>query len=152
MVERGVTALIALLESEIARQAEQSAPYENVEFGSTMSAFSKIEVTDIVRQMIGQENEELYSLPLIRRGSTLEDLKHIERLTGNDAAEADHVAQGILSDVEVVTTYPPGILMPHDKHQFMDSLNHSLEVFGGQPYYDEHMLGRAKLADVPEGD
>jgi len=151
-VERGVASLIALLEYEIARQEELSAPYENAEFTSSMSAFTKIEVSPIVKQMIGEDNEELFSLPLIRRGSTLEDLKHISRLTGQEAADAEASADSILHDLESVTNYPPNILMPRNKHKFMQSLNQTLEMLGGQQYYDSHMLGKAKMSDVPEGD
>ncbi len=150
--ERGVNALIALLEFEIARQEELSAPYEKEQVSNLMSAFTKIEVSELVRTMIGDENVELYGLPLIRRGSTLEDLKHIERLTGEDSVQAEAIADDVLRDVENVTTYPPSIIVPYDLHKFMQAVNQTIEMFGGQPYYDTHMLGQAKIGDVPEGD
>jgi intracellular multiplication protein IcmO len=147
-VERGVSSLIALLEYEVARQNELSSPYENGGLSNNMSAFTPILVTDLVRQMISEENTELFALPLIRRGSTAEDLKHIERLSGKDAAEAERVAESILNDVEKVTAYPPNILMTRSKHKYMESLNQALTMLGGESYYDTHMLGKAKLAAV----
>jgi intracellular multiplication protein IcmO len=147
-VERGVSSLIALLEYEVARQNELSSPYEDVGLGNNMSAFTPILVTDLVRQMIGEENAELFALPLIRRGSTAEDLKHIERLSGKDAGDAERVAESILNDVQKVTEYPPNILMTRSKHKYMESLNQALTMLGGEQYYDTHMLGKAKLAGV----
>jgi intracellular multiplication protein IcmO len=151
-VERGVASLISLLEYEVAKQQELSAPYEGKELSNTASAFTRIEVSDLVRQMIGDENEELFSLPLIRHGSTMEDLKHIERLCGEDAGDSEKIAGDILNDIEKVTIYPPNILMSRNKHKFMDSLNKVIQMLGGQPYYDTHMLGKAKLAAVEEDD
>lgn len=151
-VERGVSSLISLLEYEVAKQQELSAPYEENGEEDHMSAFSKIEVNDLVKQMIGDENIELFSLPLIRRGSTMEDLKHIERLSGKDASDAATSAETVLEDVEKVTTYPPAISMSRNKHKYMESLNTILEMFGAQQYYDGHMLGRAKLAGLPDDD
>jgi len=152
-VERGVVSLISLLEYEVAKQQELSAPYEDAELSTNMSAFTRIEVTELVQQMIGEENIELFSLPLIRRGSTMEDLKHIERLCDRDEKEAAHFAEEMLENIEKVTLYPPNILLPRSKHKFMESLNKALEMLGGQQYYDSHMLGKAKLSSVvePEG-
>ncbi len=147
-VERGVSSLVALLEYEVARQNELSSPYEDVELSNTMSAFTPILVTDLARQMIGEENTELFALPLIRRGSTSEDLKHIERLAGKDAIEAEQVSDNILNDIEKVTSYPPNILMTRSKHKYMEGLNQALTMLGGEQYYDTHMLGKAKLAAV----
>ncbi len=151
-VERGVNSLIALLEYEVMKQHELSAPYEDVEVTNNMSAFTPIVVTDIVKQMIGKENVDLFSLPLIRRGSTMEDLKHIERLSGTDAASAEAVAGRVLNDIEKVTAYPPNILMTRNKHKFMDALNQAITMLGGEKYYDSHMLGKAKLATVADAD
>jgi intracellular multiplication protein IcmO len=151
-LERGVTSLISLLEFEVAKQQELSAPYEDAEPTNNMTAFTKIQVTDLVRQMIGAENEELFSLPLIRHGSTQEDLKHIERLSGKETADAEKAANSILTDIEKVTAYPPNILMNANKHKFMQSLNKVIEMLGGEQYYDSHMLGKAKLATVPDTD
>lgn len=146
--ERGVSSLIALLEYEVARQNELSSPYEDAGLSNNMSAFTPILVTDLVQQMIGEENAELFALPLIRRGSTVEDLKHIERLCGKDAAEASRIAENILNDVEKVTAYPPNILMTRSKHKYMEGLNQALTMLGGEQYYDTHMLGKAKIAAV----
>ncbi len=147
-VERGVSSLISLLEYEVSKQQELSAQYEDIDSSNTVSAFTRIEVNDLVRQMIGEENEELFSLPLIRHGSTVDELKHIERLSGNDAIGSEQLAVSILNDVEKVTMYPPDILMQRNKHKYMESLNKVLEMLGSEAYYDSHMLGKYKLASV----
>lgn len=149
-IERGISSLVSILEHEVEKQHQLSSKYEEGELSNSMSAFTPIAVTDLVEQMISAENAELFSLPLIRRGSTMEELKHIERLTGHSAEEADKVAETVLRDIEKVTDYPPNIQMPTNKHKFMDSLNQSLAMLGGEQYYDTHMLGKAKLAAVSE--
>ncbi|HSX20019.1 MAG TPA: hypothetical protein VLG38_02715, partial [Gammaproteobacteria bacterium] len=151
-IERGVNSLVNILEHEVQKQQALSAQYEGAELTNSMSAFTSIGVSDIVEQMIGHENVELFALPLIRRATTMEDLKHIERLTGSSAEAAQHVVEGILHDVEKVTEYPPNILMNRNKHKFMDSLNQALAMLGGEQYYDSHMLGKAKLASVQEDE
>ncbi len=149
-IERGVNSLLGILESEIEKQQELSAQYEHVALTNNMSAFTPIQVTDMVEQMIGAENVELFSLPLIRHGSTMEELKHIERLCGANAETAEKVADGILHDVQAVTSYPPDISLDRNKHKFMDSVNQALTMLGAEQYYDSHMLGKAKLGAVPE--
>ncbi len=151
-IERGVGSLVSILEHEVQKQQELTKQYEGGALSDKMSAFTPIAVTDIVEQMIGPENIELFALPLIRRGSTMEDLKHIERLAGTPAEEAERVAENLLNDIEKVTAYPPDIEIPMNKHKFMDSLNQALAMLGGEQYYDSHMLGKSKLAAIKEED
>jgi len=105
--ETGISALITVLEQEVARQREISAPYEQQEPSDQMSAFTNTPVPPLVKRMIGAENVELFSLPLIRRGSTVEELKHIERLSGKSESEAKLIAQNLMQDVELATIFPP---------------------------------------------
>lgn len=151
-VERGINSLLGILETEIEKQQELAAQYENMDLSNTASAFTPIQVTDIVEQMIGSENVELFSLPLIRRGQTVEDIKHIERLCGTSEKDADKIADIISNDIQKVTDYPPEIDMPYNKHKFMDCMNQTLMMLGGEPYYDSNMLGRAKLGEASKED
>jgi intracellular multiplication protein IcmO len=131
--ERGIAAIIAVLENEVAKQRELSAPYEEAQLGGIISAFTSIKVTPLVEQMIGKENVELFSLPLIRRGSTLEELKHIERLSGKTEEQAKKVANNIVADIENVTFYPPEILFVRDKKKIFNDINDIIKLLGGNP-------------------
>ncbi len=134
--ERGIAGLIAVLENEVAKQRELSAAYEGDQLSDTVSAFTSIHVTPLVQQMIGQENIELFSLPLIRRGSTLEELKHIERLSGKTENQAQKVATSIITDIENVTSYPPEILFVRDKKRIFNDINEIIKLLGGTPIED----------------
>lgn len=129
--ERGIAALVSVLEGEVEKQKELGAPYEMEEPIDFMSAFTKIPLIPIVEQMIGKENIELFNLPLLRRGSTLEELKHIERLTGNNDTESTRIANEIIKDIENVTSYPPEVLFTKDREQFFDDVNVVIEALGG---------------------
>ncbi|MFM8454266.1 MAG: TraM recognition domain-containing protein [Gammaproteobacteria bacterium] len=110
--EQGIAAFIALLEKEVGKQKGFNFAYEAPPPTDEMSAFNSIIVTPMVRQMIGEENVEFFSLPLIRRGSTIEDLKHIERLLGQPEHTAKRLAEGIAKDIELVTKFPPDGVNP----------------------------------------
>lgn len=148
-VERGVSSLISLLEFEVARQNELSAPYEEENLSNHISAFTKIETSDLVQQMIGEDNVELFSLPLIRHGTTMEELRHIERLSGSDREQAEKNASSILQNIANVTEFPPDIKTSKNKRKFMESVNEIIKMLGGEPYYDANMLTKTRL-DVPE--
>jgi len=131
--ERGVSALIAILEQEVQKQKSLSVPFEDPGFEHEMSAFSKIFVTPIVLKMIGKENQDLFSLPLIRRGNTSEELKHIERLGGKTEQEASSIAEGIIRDIESATKFPPEIKFEADVPGLLKAIQDLIRMFGGDP-------------------
>lgn len=131
--ERGVSALIAILEQEVQKQKSLSIPFEDPGFEHEMSAFSKIFVTPIVLKMIGKENQDLFSLPLIRRGNTSEELKHIERLGGKSEQEASSIAEGIIRDIETATKFPPEIRFEPDVPGLIKAIQDLIRMFGGDP-------------------
>jgi intracellular multiplication protein IcmO len=131
--ERGVSALIAILEQEVQKQKSLSVPFEDPGFEHEMSAFSKIFVTPIVLKMIGADNQDLFSLPLIRRGNTSEELKHIERLGGKTEQEATSIAEGIIRDIESATKFPPEIHFEADVPGLLKAIHDLIRMFGGDP-------------------
>ena len=131
--ERGIAAIISVLEHEVANQRELSAPYEGSQIGDIISAFTSIPVNPLVEQMIGRENVELFNLPLIRRGSTLKELKHIERFSGKAEEQSVKVATNLINDIENVTSYPPEILFVRDKKRMFNDLNDLIKLLGGTP-------------------
>lgn len=131
-VERGIGGLIAILEQEVSKQREISAPDEQESDENKMSAFSKIVVTSLVERMIGSENADLFALPLIRRGSSLEELKHIERLCGKTEQEAYASASGLIRDIETATLFPledPGFAQ--DPEGCVRDIAELIHVLGG---------------------
>ena len=131
--ERGIAALISLLENEVARQKETSEPYEQEGATAEMSAFTKVPINDLVKEMIGEENCELFSLPLLRRGSTLEEIKHIERLCGKTEAQAETAANDLVRDLENATRFPPEVNLNINPTDLFNDINVLIELFGGEP-------------------
>ena len=107
--ERGIAALISLLEQEVQKQRDLSVPFEEPGVEGEMSAFTKIFITPLVHRMIGDENVELFTLPLIRRGSTTEEMKHIQRLLGESEQDAIKHAESVIRDIESATKFPPAV-------------------------------------------
>ncbi len=160
--ERGVSALIALLEQEVERQRALSVPFEDPGLEHEMSAFSKVFVTPIVLKMIGAENQELFSLPLIRRGNTSEELKHIERLSGQSEQHALKIAQSLIADIENATRFPPEIHFPKDPEGYLRDIHTLIRMFGGTPPAaatdvrlvadDSDLLDTSDIPELPELD
>lgn len=131
--ERGVAALISLLEQEVQKQKDSSVPFEEPGVENEMSVFTKIFITPVVASMIGKENEELFSLPLIRRGSTQEEIKHIERLTGKPEQMANQLATGIIQDLENATRFPPEVHVDKNVDKILKDISDLIVLFGGSP-------------------
>lgn len=148
--ERGVAALIALLEKEVSKQKEISAPYEESEPAHEMSAFTKIPVTPMVLRTIGNENKDLFSLPLIRRGSTLEELKHIERLIGKSEPEALKTATSLITDIEKATQFPPEVEFERNMDALLQDISDMLNLWGGGTIDIEALKQQVESGDVPE--
>lgn len=131
--ERGIAALITLLENEVQKQRDLSVPYEAPGVEDEMSAFTKIFVTPMVMRMIGEENQDLFSLPLIRRGSTLEEMKHIERLGGKSEQEALKIAGSVITDIESGTRFPPHVELDYSRDEMLNDISDLIVLFGGAP-------------------
>jgi intracellular multiplication protein IcmO len=131
--ERGIAALISLLEEEVQKQRDLSVPFENPGMEGEMSAFTKIFVTPMVQRMIGAENEEMFSLPLIRRGSTTEELIHIERLSGKSEQDAVTLANSMIEDIASATKFPPVIQFKTEPDQILQDISDIIVMFGGTP-------------------
>jgi len=132
-IERGIAALVKVLEFEAEKQQELSAPYEDL--AEYSSAFSRIPVNSTIRYMIGGENEELFAMPLLRRGSTLEDLKHIERMLGMNHQDAEKMALNLANDIEERTRFPvEGVEVKRDYDKYLEAINNFIKALGGSPY------------------
>ncbi|HXH55180.1 MAG TPA: TraM recognition domain-containing protein, partial [Gammaproteobacteria bacterium] len=131
--ERGIAALISLLEEEVQKQRDLSVPFEEPGMEHEMSAFTKVFVTPMALRMIGSDNQEMFSLPLIRRGSTTEELIHIERLSGKSEQEAKQLSDSMIQDIESATKFPPVIQFKTEPDQILQDISDIIVMFGGAP-------------------
>ena len=145
--ERGVGALIAVLEREVSKQREIGADDEIIEtYENAMSAFTNITVTPLVERMIGSENTPLLSLPLIRRGSTLEELKHIERFCGKSELDALATAKSLINDIETATLFPPELEFEQDIQGCIDDIMHIITMLGGESLHFDQLQHEEELS------
>ncbi|HQZ87626.1 MAG TPA: TraM recognition domain-containing protein [Gammaproteobacteria bacterium] len=148
--ERGIAALISLLEEEVQKQRDLSVPFEDPGVEHEMSAFTKVFVTPMVLRMIGEDNEEMFSLPLIRRGSTTEELIHIERLSGKSEQEAKQLSNSLIEDIESATKFPPVIQFKTEIDQMLQDISDMIVMFGGAPLDISGL--KASTASIAEED
>lgn len=132
--ERGVAALISVLEKEVQKQRGMNVPYEEPGIENEMSAFTKIFTNPMVLRMIGAENQSLFELPLIRRGNSLEEMKHIERLSGKSEADAMQASTSLIADIENATRFPPTVDFEPDVDGMLRDINDLIILFGGEPF------------------
>jgi intracellular multiplication protein IcmO len=135
--ERGLMALISLLEEEVDHQKQINAPFE-AEYREEQKAsiFTRIKVEPITAALIG-DDQAIFSLPLLRRGSTLEELQNLEHLSGSALNVAQGNANSIVRDLENATSYPPEILFLRDREQLLKDLNQLIQLLGGTPVQAE---------------
>lgn len=154
--ERGIAALISLLEQEVQKQKNLNIPSEDDSPNQEMSAFTKIMVTPMVLRMIGEENQELFSLPLVRRNTTFEEIKYIERLGGKSEQEAIKITESIVKDVENATRFPPEIKFKKDIKELLREIADLTIMFGGKPIDTEALRPLSasgsfeKASELPE--
>ena len=94
---------------------------------------------DFATSLIGEEEVDSFSNPLLLRGRTREGLLTIERLSGASEAEASKIADNIINDLIKSTHFPPkDIHLDPNEEEAMDAINILLEQFGGETY-DAHL-------------
>jgi intracellular multiplication protein IcmO len=153
LIERGVAALVKVLEFEAAKQREMNqTAEEDDDFENQISAFSKITIDTLIKKIIGNEDKELFSLPLIRRGATIEEIKNIERICGKNNKDANDIAMQIVKDIEDITKFPPqnNMMNGKDKKKFIDSLNTFILLMGGQSYPGQQVPNESNLLPKEE--
>lgn len=129
--ERGVAAVIAILENEVQKQQELNNPYEMADVIDRMSIFTKVPLSPLTLKFIGKQNAELFSLPLLRHGSTFEEIKHIERLCGKSEGDAEKVAQKLTDEIETATAFPPEVTQLVEPEQLWQDIIDLIKFFGG---------------------
>lgn len=136
--ERGIAAVIALLEMEVLKQKEveeQVQVEQSQEFAGEVSAFSPIAVPSFAVDLVDEDEIDTFSNPLLLRGKTRDALLQIERLTGSSESKATETADNLINDIVKATHFPPkDIHLTPDAEEAMEAINLLLEQFGGTAY------------------
>lgn len=130
--ERGIAAVIAILEKEVEKQRgvrEEMEAEQAQEFANEVHAFTPVCVPEFAKAIIGEDDLPRFSNPLLLKGRTRESLMHIERLTGKSEAEANTAAENLVNDIIKATYYPPKDVLPSDIEGTLDILEQLYTLF-----------------------
>lgn len=111
-IERGVTALLTFHNrNEISEEdaAIFAATEAEDEEGGRLSIFSKINLPDDVKMLIGPMNLSAFSAPLVLKGVVRDKVELLERVMGKSGSQASTIATEIVKDMLVSTDYPPDV-------------------------------------------
>lgn len=132
--ERSIACVIAILEREVEKQREVREEIEaeqSQEFGEEVHAFTPVHIPEVAIPLIGEEEMDRFSNPLLLRGRTRETLMHIERLCGKSEHEANKVADELVKDIIKATFYPPEIKFVPDADMVKNTIETLITQFTG---------------------
>ena len=148
-LERAIAGLIAILEYEIAKQKKLNAIHEEkppekaiektiksvatapVTTNSIASIFSGVPMSALINSIVDPTDQELFKLPLLRRGSLTEDLIHIERLSGKEQVQAVANSEQLTASLVTLTTFPSQPVKKVDLINYLADVNQLVEFMGG---------------------
>lgn len=117
-IERGVTTLLALHGNE---QAEVEDVEEETIDGE-LHIFNKLHVNNELKRLLLVDNLERFGAPLLNRADIREQIAIIERLSGKLDRYASNVAEEVIKDMRVATTYPPLIAQTFSSEELTDAV------------------------------
>ncbi|MBA3662487.1 MAG: TraM recognition domain-containing protein [Gammaproteobacteria bacterium] len=115
-IERSLSALLAFhnRHGEVPEEVEE---VEEVTDGR-LNIFTKVALDDTVKALVGKQDFERFSAPLITKANTKDKIELLERLMGRTAAQASPMTTEIIKDMSIATDYPPlveGLLLPSEE-------------------------------------
>ena len=151
-VERGIAGIIAILENEIAKQKKLNAAQETAatakpdpvakdqsksaagasSFIST-SIFTGVPLTPLVAKIVHKSEQELFQLPLLRRGNLTDNLKNIEQLAGFQQAVAVANSDKLTNELFELTKFPHQNPSKIDFNNYLQDVNQIIQMLGGEP-------------------
>jgi intracellular multiplication protein IcmO len=114
LIERGVSALLAF-HNRGGEEGVESFVEEEPELEGHINIFSKPNLNDEVKMLVGVTNFERFSQPLISKAFIKDKVQLVERVLGRSSSKAQVIADEIIKDIQMATDYPPpveGIFQP----------------------------------------
>jgi intracellular multiplication protein IcmO len=111
-IERGVSALLAFHNrNETSEEDVVAAAVEEQQLQESgrVNLFSRALLSDDVRRLVGPENVERFSAPLISRPMVKDKVELLERLLGKPGSQASTITNEIIKDMLMATDYPPEV-------------------------------------------
>ncbi|MEO8400705.1 MAG: TraM recognition domain-containing protein [Gammaproteobacteria bacterium] len=117
-IERGVAALLAFHNRNAGDTAmEEEVVEEEVDTGR-IHIFNKVHLGEDVKSLIGPQNVERFSAPLITKSFVKDKVELLERVLGRSGSQSNTITNEIIKDMLNATDYPPdveGLFLPIDE-------------------------------------
>lgn len=118
LIERSLSALLAFHNRHAATGAEMvEEAQEEFEEGK-LNIFTKVALDDAVKAIVGANQFDQFSSPLLNRNVAKDKIELLERLMGRAASQANPMTTEIIRDMTLATDYPPpleGMLLPSEE-------------------------------------
>lgn len=151
--ERGIAGFVSLLEHELAAHTSIEEEYAPETPPDRMSIFSRVPVTATIEKMIGANNIDTFSKPLVRTETMLKDIEHIERLSGRSQEQARSTATDLYSSLEETTSFPNNLPpVQISKEAMLTDVNKIINRLGGKLHTPAVPMpfDFSKLPDLPD--
>lgn len=103
-IERGVNALLAYHNRQEAPVEEE---IELVEETGRLNIFSRVNLNDDVRRLVGNADFDRFSAPLLSKAFLKDKLELLERVLGRSGSQANSITGEVIKDLLMATDYPP---------------------------------------------
>jgi len=116
-IERALSALMSFHNRTAAPEDEAEELDANIEDGR-LNIYSVVHLDDFVQSLLGKNELEIFSQPLINKAAMRDKVGLIERLLGRPGSQSSSMTSEILKDMALATDYPPateGILLPAEQ-------------------------------------
>lgn len=118
LIERGVTALLAYHNRNVAQDEETAAAtIEEPEDPTRINIFSRPHLGDDVKTLVGSVEFDRFSQPLLNKTFIKDKVELLERVLGRSGSQSGILANEIVKDMLSATDYPPyveGIFLEAD--------------------------------------
>jgi hypothetical protein len=74
-----------------------------------LNIFTKVILSDLVRELVLPEYLDYYSGPILKRSNLDSKIALVERLIGQNQETSDRVGRELVKDIERATDYPPEV-------------------------------------------
>ncbi len=72
-----------------------------------INIFSKVNLSEAVKRLVGSANWEQFSAPLLAKNVVKDRMELLERVLGRSSSQATSVANEVIKDMLNSTDYPP---------------------------------------------
>jgi intracellular multiplication protein IcmO len=120
-IEAGVSALLVVHnqgQSEVTTESEEEGLMEG-----ELDVFTRLQASDEMRQQLRVDDYEKFSMSLLNRSTTRDQVAVVERLAGKPEKHASNIADEIVKDIRIATHYPPLVLDIPSGYELADVVN-----------------------------